>query len=163
MPDSEGPRRSTGRTLSNQRRQELKDEPYNQPSEIELTQERLDFVRQAGASEEFLTMLTVDPEEHGVSRNYPRGKIQGCIYYGDLDGDPESFEPNGEGCFPHLWDGDLYEAFRRADFQQAPLLKSVFGEERINAARSDPEAPLISELTVDRFFVCTHPQGNFDQ
>lgn len=127
---------------------------YESTEDVELTEDHLAFFREAGASEVFLTLIDADPEEVGGFHNSVRKEAKRYVYYGDLDGNPEEFTHDGSIFFAKMWDGDLYEAYRHyADFASGPLLRSVFGEERINTAKPDPESPEVSEIDPDRYFI----------
>jgi hypothetical protein len=134
-------------------------ERYDRIDDVELTSDHLDFLRKAGASEAFLTLIETDPEEADLSRNSAQREVKKYVYSGDLDGDPEEFTHNGGVFFSTIWDGNLYQAYRyKADAFNVVLLKSVFGEARINADRPHPEEPKVSEVDPEGVFIGVHPQ-----
>lgn len=154
------PSRDRKRQLSEERRLEVQLRGWETGADVRLTAAHKSFFREAGASEEFLTLIEADPEGAGVNRNSVQQEASRIVFYGDLDGDPEDFTHKGGRFFTAMWDGDLYEAFRHeADMVNAILLEGVFGEDRINAARPHADAPKVSELDADRFFICSLPVG----
>jgi len=130
------------------------DSEYNSVADVDLTSEHFAFFREAGASEIFLTLIQTDPKDTVVNRNSVREEAKKYVFYGYLDEDPENFTHEGGFFFAEIWDGNLYEAFRnQADIVNATLLEAVFGESRINEDRPSSDAPKVSELSPDRFFI----------
>ena len=159
MEELDRPIRRSGkrskRTLSDRRRFELKVWGLGPKSEIELLSIHREFLRAAGASDVFLTLLDAEYEDNPVQQ-----EVRRVIFYGDLDGPPEDFTLDSGAFISALWDGDLYEAYRHhADFDRGYFLESVLGEDRIDADRPSPDAPRGSELDSDRYFTCLLPVG----
>ncbi|QRV15055.1 hypothetical protein JMJ58_19440 [Haloterrigena salifodinae] len=121
----------------------------NQPiSEIELTQDHLDFLFDAGASPAFLEVVgqTGDDLPSTVERNSARDEVKKYVKWGDLDGSPDDLVPMGGHFFEALWSGDLYDAFTRADLNNRKILLLTFGERRINAYRPNRSYPTVARL-----------------
>ncbi|QLG60500.1 hypothetical protein [Halorarum salinum] len=118
---------------------------------MDLTPDNIEFFREAGASEEFLTLIQVSPDD--VNRNPVRREARCYVSHTDLDGDPEDFPPEGSRFLRNVWDGDLYDAYRQGDFVTATLLTTVFGKDRLNSARPRPELPTVEELGSTPFIV----------
>lgn len=129
------------------------DHEYTSVAEVELTSEHLAFFREAGASEIFLKLIQIDPKDAGVYRNSVQQEAKEYVYLGYDDENPEKFSYEGGFFFTDIWDGNLYEAFNKADLMNASLLKIVFGESSINEDRPSSAAPKISELSSDRFLI----------
>lgn len=100
------------------------------PDEIEITDDHIQFLREAGASEEFLDMVETDPEQYGVPENSAAQKIRSLIRTGDLNlsADPEDFRFCAGGFLTKLWNGDLFGAWRKADLNNTPLMLEVYGK-----------------------------------
>ncbi|NUC72578.1 hypothetical protein HTZ84_09695 [Haloterrigena sp. SYSU A558-1] len=52
----------------------------------------------------------------------------------------------GGHFFEALWEGDLYDAFTRADLNNKKILLLTFGERRINAQRPSRMYPTVAQL-----------------
>jgi hypothetical protein len=142
------------RRLGKANREAAIDSEYNSAADVELTSEHFTFFREAGASEIFLTLIQANPKDAGVNRNSVQEETRQYVFYGYLDEDPENFSHEGGFFFTEIWDGKLYEAFRnQADIVNAALLEAVFGESSINEDRPSSDAPKVSELSPDRFFI----------
>jgi len=55
----------------------------------------------------------------------------------------EDFRPYGGHFFTALWEGDLYRAYARADYNNQAIMREVFGLYRINATRPE-HAPKVT-------------------
>lgn len=142
------------RRLSKESREAAMDSEYDSAADVELTSKHFAFFREAGASEIFLTLIQADPKDAGVNRNSVQEEARQYVFYGYLDEDPENFRHEGGFFFTEIWDGNLYKAFRNhADIVNAALLEAVFGENSINKNRPSSDAPKVSELSLDRFFI----------
>jgi len=105
-----------------------------QPSDdgdVELTTEHFRFLTEAGASAEMLTFLKFDEAEIGVGRSGPKRKLAGKASHGELSGSPETFSHGGSHFFTNLWNGDMWQAWIRADHKNKRLMLAVFGDEQI--------------------------------
>jgi hypothetical protein len=105
-----------------------------QPSDdgdVELTNEHFRFLQYAGASREMLTFLKFDEAEIGVGRSGPKRKLTGKASRGELSGSPETFSHGGSHFFTELWNGNLWQAWIRADSKNKLLMMAVFDEEQI--------------------------------
>lgn len=148
------PRPSRLRRLIKTSREAAMTSEHTSVADVELTSKHFTFFREAGASEIFLKLIQVDPKDAGVPRNSVREEAQKYVYLGYLDENPEKFNHEGGFFFTEIWDGNLYEGFRnKADIVNATLLQAVFGETSINEDRPSSDAPKVSELSPDRFFV----------
>ena len=119
---------------------------YETVSDVELTHEHFRFLKQAGSSLALREVVAVEPDDlpRGVTRNSARDEVRKRIYCGDIgpDKDPSEFTPLGGHFFNHLWEGNLYDAFVRADGNNLPLLLDVFGAATINADRREGDYPV---------------------
>ncbi|MFC7199550.1 hypothetical protein [Halospeciosus flavus] len=119
-------------------------------AEIELTDDHFDFLFNAGASPKLIEVVTktLDELPSTVNRNSARSEVQKYVKWGNLDGSvpPEEFSHIGGHFFTALWNGDLYEAFCRADLNNRKILLDVFGERRINTDRPDHRHPTVGQL-----------------
>lgn len=130
------------RTLSERRRFEVQLWGLGLPGEIELLSIHREFLCAAGASDVFLTLFDADWVEDKGRDNPVRQEVRQAILYGDFEGDPEDFTHNGNRFFSAMWEGELYEAYRRhSGFIRGPLLEDVFGEDRIEATDIRNPAP----------------------
>lgn len=110
---------------------------YSSLSDVQITEEHINFLRNAGASEELIEVITYSPEDNpgiGVSRNSAREEIKKYIIWGRIDSDknPQEFSHLGGGFFTQLWNGDLYNTYNRADLNNQTILTTVFGTDNID-------------------------------
>jgi hypothetical protein len=109
-------------------------ENYDSISDVEITDNHVQWLREAGASPEFLSVLRFPLDQvDNVDRHSVQELIREHIYYGkiNLDKNPEDYSHDGGGFFTQLWDGDLYHAFRRGDPNNQEILRERFGEDPI--------------------------------
>ena len=106
---------------------------YETISDVELTNEHIRFISKAGASDLLIDLLTFPKEEAGVPRHSAREEVRKYVYWGDVDtdADPATFSHCGGHFFSALWDGDLFEAWLRADLNNKSLLLECFGVDAI--------------------------------
>lgn len=99
----------------------------------ELTYEHRKFLNEAGASPEFMDLLTYPAERAGVKRHSVRQEILGRIRYGEIgpDKEPSVFSVYGGHFFLAMWNGDLFDAWLRADPNNRTLMLAVFGRDAI--------------------------------
>ena len=113
---------------------------YDSINDVELTNEHIRFLSKAGASDDFIDLLTFLPPSTTVKRHSVREEIQKYVYWGSLniEKDPATFSHCGGHFFTALWNGDLFEAWGRADFNNKALLIKCFGKDAIveNAIQS---------------------------
>ena len=118
--------------------------------ETELTEDHLDFLFRAGASPQLIEIVqkTGDNLPQTVGRNSAREEVLKYARWGSIgpDRDPEEFRPIGGHFFTALWNGDLYDAFTRADLNNRKILLLTFTERRINADRPAPFAPTVAQM-----------------
>mgnify|MGYP006272559475 CR=1 FL=1 len=104
---------------------------YDSISDVELTTEHIAFLSKAGASDAFIDLLTFPAELAGVKRHSAREEVRKYAYWGEFDGEPEAFRHVGGHFFGAMWDGDLFEAWLRADLNNKSLLLECFGMDAI--------------------------------
>lgn len=113
---------------------------YDSINDVELTNEHTRFLSKAGASDSFIDLLTFPKEVTGINRHSVRDEVRKYVYWGDLDPDkdPAEIVPCGGHFFTALWNGDLFEAWGRADFNNKSLMIECFGKDVIveNAIQS---------------------------
>lgn len=114
----------------------------------DLTEDELDLLRRAGASDATIRMCKQSIE--GVVR--PDGKevdrhsvLQECKKYvrgtGSMDPfiteeNAEEFSEYGGSLFSHIWSGDLHDAYGRADPNNVALMEAVFSPVEVNRTRN---------------------------
>lgn len=103
---------------------------YDTVSDVELTTDHYQFLREAGASDQIIALIQFTDEQTGI-RNSAREEVRKYAYWGDLDGSPDDFNHIGGHFFSAMWDGDLFEAWLRADMNNRRLMMELFGESRI--------------------------------
>lgn len=97
----------------------------------DLTSDEKNLLRTAGASEHLITLCDaeVEVERHSVleeTKKYLRE-------WENLTSETaEDFNHVGGHFYSAMWSGDLYNAYRRADGTNRPLLLEVFGAHHIN-------------------------------
>lgn len=111
----------------------------------DLTDQERTLLRWAGADERLIEVCQFDissmENERGdgkaVSRNSALTEVKKYLREWEaLDEDnAEDFDHYGGHFFSALWDGDLYEAYSRADYNNQAILMEVFGVRRINSTR----------------------------
>jgi hypothetical protein len=108
-------------------------ETYESISDVELTNEHIEFLRDAGASEMLIAVLRFNHTAIGINRNSARSEVQKYVYWGALDDDcdPAAFSHLGGHFFSALWEGDLFGAWTRADSSNKTILREMYGEHRI--------------------------------
>lgn len=114
---------------------------YETISDVELTIGNLRFIRDAGASEAILDLIKFPAESIGINRNSARQEVRKYVFWDDLDGNPDEFDHLGGHFFTAMWDGDLFEAWVRADLNNKVLMMEVFDEERIISAAIEQGKP----------------------
>ena len=118
--------------------------------QVELTEDHLDFLFRAGASPQLMIVIQMDDDElpQTVDRNSAHEEVLKYARWGDLDPDrsPSEFHHIGGHFFTALWNGDLYDAFTRADLNNRKILLLTFGERRINADRPAPFSPTVAQM-----------------
>jgi len=118
-------------------KQPMSQNEYSNLSDLQITEEHISFLRNAGASEKLITVINYSPEDNpgiGVSRNSAREEIKKYIMWGKIDDDkdPQEFSHLGGGFFTQLWNGDLYNTYNRADLNNQTILTTVFGTDNID-------------------------------
>lgn len=101
------------------------------PSDVKITDEHKQFLKEAGASAVFLEYLNFSEESVGISRHSPKEEVRSYIFHNCFDGEPEMFDHVGGHFFSALWDGNLFRAWTRADLNNRTLMQACFGEKRI--------------------------------
>ena len=117
-------------------KQPMSQNQYSSLGDVQITEEHINFLRNAGASEELIEVINYSPEpnpKNGLVRNSAREEIKKYIMWGDIDSekDPQEFSQIGGGCFTQLWNGNLYDAYGRADLNNKDILTTVFGTDKI--------------------------------
>jgi hypothetical protein len=111
----------------------MSNDKYETISDVDLTLGHFRFLREAGASDEMLDMVKAKPGLAGISRNSCKQEVKKYVFWESLEGDPEDFTPMGGHFFSALWDGNLFDAWRRADLNNKSLMLEIYGESRIIA------------------------------
>lgn len=113
----------------------------------DLTSEEKELLRKAGASEELIEVCEFDctKAEHQdgsiVTKNSVLREVKKYLRGTDVvppdltHKAAEDFKPYGGHLFQHVWDGELYYAYNRADHNNKPIMLEVFGLGRINRGR----------------------------
>jgi hypothetical protein len=114
---------------------------YESYTDVELTTDHMMFLSKAGASDLLIDLLTFPKEAAGVSRHSAREEIKSYIFFGEFESHPTDFSPYGGHFFSAMWDGDLFGAWLRADFNNKSLLRKCFGESRIISAGIESNQP----------------------
>ena len=99
-------------------------QPNDSDKISELSDEHFRFLRDAGASHAMLTVLKLS------GRSRPKEKLLGKATRGEFR-DPETFSHGGSHFFTNLWNGDMWQAWIRADFGNKRLMLEAFGEDQI--------------------------------
>ena len=121
---------------------------FNDPTP-DLTDQEKTILRRAGADELLIEVCEFDissmENERGDGKDVYRNSameeakkyVRGTDYVDATltEENAEKFTPYGGHFFTALWDGHLYEAYSRADYNNQAVLKELFGIRRINAAR----------------------------
>lgn len=108
-----------------------------------LSEPELSRLREAGVSAEFLTVVQIDPEEVGRSRNSARARTRQMLRTHSDDTHPEDLPLDRyTGDYARaLREGNLGEAFIRADIDNTRILVHAFGQryltERLAAEDGD--------------------------
>lgn len=101
-------------------------------SDVELINNHIAFLSEAGASDRFIKLLQFSAEDVGIPRHSIRQEVKKYVFWGDLDdADPAAFSHIGGHFFGAMWDGDLFHAWTRADLNNKTLLLECFGEDVI--------------------------------
>jgi len=116
----------------------------------DLTEQERSLLRQAGASEKLLQMCNA--EINGVIRDDGKAVNRHSVlqevkkYLREWENLTEEtvneFDHYGGHFFTALWNGNLYDAYRRADYNNQALLLDAFGVRRINDDRDSHQTPL---------------------
>lgn len=115
-------------------------------STVELTSEEKNLLKKAGASPEFIQMVsfnitTMDRKRSDGKPVYRHSTLEEAAKYvrGTNHTSPSlteenarSFDPYGGDFFQKMWDGQLFDAYRRADPNNAAIMLELFGTKRIN-------------------------------
>ncbi|UBF20300.1 hypothetical protein M1M41_gp031 [Halorubrum sodomense tailed virus 4] len=117
----------------------------------DLTDHERRLLRWAGADERLIEVceFNIENMERGrddgkaVTRNSALVEVKKYVRGTDYvdpaltEENAEEFTPYGGHFFTALWDGHLYQAWSRADYNNQAVLLEVFGEYRINATRPE--------------------------
>lgn len=102
-----------------------------------LTTETVEFLTKAGADNLLLRVA----EERVAGRNSAREEIRKYASHGMLTGESEEFHHMGGHFFGALWDGELFEAWVRADAQNKRILRQKFTEKELIQAGVEDGRP----------------------
>ena len=96
-----------------------------------LTTDELERLNELGASAEFLAIVQQPPESVGATRNSAREGVRRAFRgdYGPDATDAEGLLRRGGGYFEALFEGNLADAYYRADATNTALLFEVFSPE----------------------------------
>jgi len=121
--------------------------------EPNLTDHERRLLRWAGADERLIEVCEFDissmerqrDDGKAVTRNSALVEVKKYLReWENLNEDnAEDFDHYGGHFFGALWDGDLYEAYSRADYNNQAIMREVFGLYRINATRPE-HAPKVT-------------------
>jgi hypothetical protein len=108
----------------------------------DLTDEELAMLREAGASEELIEVCGLDIEENDlvrqdgktVQRNSVLVEVKKYLREWGAETSVELADHANLGghFFQQLWEGDLFRAYSRADYNNKAILGEVFSEREIN-------------------------------
>jgi len=126
-----------------------------------ITDDEYDLCAEAGASAFFLVVASFDSEEIDVSRNSCAEGVKWLLEdysNADLADDRDSVlsllsnvrEQRG-GFFNALWDGELAEAFARADGANTRLLCHLFDQELVEASNAAEGYPMMENVPSERY------------
>ncbi|AGM10845.1 hypothetical protein M192_gp034 [Halorubrum tailed phage 8] len=113
----------------------------------DLTDHERRLLRWAGADERLIEVCSFDvtsmestrDDGKAVTRNSALVEVKKYLREWEslTEEKAEDFTHYGGDFFSALWDGDLYRAWGRADYNNRAILLEVFGEYRINATRPE--------------------------
>jgi hypothetical protein len=105
--------------------------------DAEPERELINLLRESGASDAFITLLKTNSEDVGVERNSCRAEINKWVRWNDGEINEEAVRELsfGGGFFKEMWNGELYNAFKRADSSNKAILTEAFGLAYINSQR----------------------------
>jgi hypothetical protein len=123
---------------------------FNDPTP-DLTDHERRLLRWAGADERLIEVCEFDIASMERDRDDGKAVYRNSVleevkkYLRGTDHVPpslteekvEEFTPYGGHFFTEMWEGDLYRAFSRADYNNQAILLEVFGLYRINATRPE--------------------------
>ena len=111
----------------------------------DLTDQERTLLRWAGADERLIEVCNFDvssmekkrDDGKTVARNSALVEVKKYLReWENLNEDnADDFDHYGGHFFGALWDGDLYKAYSRADYNNQAILMEVFGVRRINSTR----------------------------
>lgn len=126
-----------------------------------ITDTEYDLCAEAGASAFFLRVASFDGHAIDVSRNSCAEGVKWLLddhSPEDLRNDPTSALVNLSegrdrrgGFFNALWDGELAEAFARADGSNTRLLCHLFDQELVEASNAAEGYPMMENVPSERY------------
>ncbi|AAL54942.1 hypothetical protein HfxHF1_145 [Halophage HF1] len=117
---------------------------FNDPTP-DLTDQERTLLRWAGADERLIEVCQLDitsmenkrGDGKDVTRNSALVEVKKYLREWEslTEDNAKDFDHYGGHFFSALWDGDLYEAYSRADYNNKAIMLEVFGVRRINSVR----------------------------
>jgi hypothetical protein len=131
-------------------------EPNTKRFEPNLNDHERRLLRWAGADERLIEVCQFDinsmeserKDGSSVYRNSVLEEVKKYVRGTDhvppllTEENVEEFTPTGGHFFTAMWEGDLYRAYSRADYNNQAIMLEVFGEHRINTTRPENAPPV---------------------